>query len=733
MTGPLRRLFTILLQLFLIAAPASSWPFAAPLPAGPPDSSIRPSLSTARISGTPPGAVTLPPAPPAKRLDFVEEVNGRRIPDPYRWLEDQDGAETGAWLASQRQYAEDVLSGLPAVPELTRQLEPFYQSDRMTVPFFSEGFYYYTRKQSGAERYSICRRPTLDGPETVVLDPARISADPTVTVEIRSVSPKGKYLAYSVRDGGEDETAIRILDLESNADLPDLVSRGMHWSFSFNHTGDGFYYSSDDKIQGGKILFHRLGTRTTDDALIYQAPRREYWVSIFEIEEGKKQFLNLGIGWQRQEFYIRDQAANGEWIPVIQGIDAQFEPCWVDNKFWVITDFGAPRGRVMEIDLNDPAPGKWKEIIPESQDVLDGLANTGGRLYLQYIHNAAHRIRICEMDGTFVRELELPGPGTAGLPRGGGEKGWLLFTFQSFTQPATVYLYNPRTAEKKIWYQDPAPVDTKEFAVHQEWCESRDGTRLPVWIVHRPDIKLDGTNPVILNGYGGFNSAILPGYSALSTLWISRGGIWALANIRGGSEFGRAWHKGGMLQSKQNVFDDFIAAAEHLIRRQYTAPSRLAIRGGSNGGLLMGAALTQRPDLFGAVSASVPEFDLAGFPRYRHINPPALLEYGDASKPEDFEFIIRWSPYQNIRPATAYPAVLVLTGSMDSRVDPIEACKTVAKLQWATNSGKPVVFNHYPRMGHSGGRPVSRQWQDAARELAFLEWQLGLQPVPSSK
>jgi len=673
-------------------------------------------------------AQDFPKAPESKRANYIENIQGRKIPDPYRWLEDQWSKDTRRWLAEQGKYAEAILGRLPSLRQVTKKLEPVFSEESISVPSLMEGRYYYSKKPAGEEREIIYSRTSLDGEETLVLDPGRISPDPTVTVRALGVGAKGKYLAYSVRDGGEDEVTLRILDLETGQDLEDVVPRGMHWHFAFNTSGDGFYYSYDDKKHGAKVFFHRLGTDVRDDKVVFEAKRREYWIKVHEIEDGKKLFCSVGFGWQRQEFYVKNADGSDDWKPIVKGIDAQFEPYWIGKKLWVLTDHGAPFGRVMEIDLNDPAPEKWKEIISERRDVLKGLADVGGKIFLLYLRNAFHVIRICQPDGTLIRELELPGQGQASLPQATDKPGVLMFTYESFTQPLTVYTYDLATTERKIWHQAASPVDTSGFVVKQEWCESDDGTRHPVWIVHDKNIVLDGSNPTILTGYGGFNWPILPSFSGYDAIWIKEGGVLATATLRGGSEFGRAWHKGGMLRHKQNVFDDFISTAEYLCKSGYTSPAKLAIKGLSNGGLLMGAALTQRPDLFQAVVALLPEFDLVGFPRYSQINPPALLEYGDASKPEEFDFIIRWSPYQNIKEGIAYPAVLVLAGDMDSRVSPIEARKTVAKLQWATVSGRPVILNYDPRTGHSGGRPASRQLRDAAWEMAFLNWQLGVKP-----
>jgi prolyl oligopeptidase len=679
-------------------------------------------------------AQELPKVPESKRSGFVEQIHGQRIPDPYRWLEDQGSKETRRWIGDQTKYAEAILDRLPYQARIRRDLEPFFSAETLSVPTFAERRYYYSKKPRGAEREAIYSRSSLDGEEKLVLTPDRISGDPTITVEMRGVSAKGEYLAYAVRSGGEDEVVLRVMNLETGLDLDDVVPRAMHWHFAFNTAGDGFYYSVEDKIHGPKIFSHRLGTALKEDRVVFEAKRREYWVTVNEIDNGKKLFCSIGIGWQRQEFYIRETGGADEWKPVIKDIDAQFSPYWVDQKLWMLTDFGAPLGRVVQIDLNDTAPEKWKEVIPERRDVLQGLANVEGRLFLLYLRNGAHVILICQSDGTAIRELELPGLGQATLPRPTDRAGIVMFTYESFTQPSTIYTYNLATTERKIWHQAACPVDTSGFVVKQEWAESDDGTRHPVWIVHNKGLKLDGTHPTVLTGYGGFNWSNLPSsralgvYNGYDAVWIKEGGVLALATLRGGSEFGRAWHKGGMLRHKQNVFDDFLSAAEYLCRHGYTCPSKLAIKGISNGGLLMGAALTQRPDLFRAVVALFPEFDLIGFPRYAMINPPALFEYGDASNPGEFRDIIRWSPYQNIKAGCSYPAVLVQSGDMDDRVDPVEARKMVAKLQWATTSGQPIILNYDPRAGHSGGRPSSRQLRDAVWEMAFLYWQLGMKP-----
>ena len=670
--------------------------------------------------------------PRSPRTNVVDTVSGVPVPDPYAWLEEQWSRETRAWVEAQTRFSDSVLASFSSLERVRERVMEVALGEEIGRPSYRDGRVYYMKRPAGAERAALYVRDGLHGEERLLLDPAEISADATVTIDFRTLYGDGRYLIYSVRQGGEDETEIRIRDLETDRDLPDRLPWAYYRNLSLNQDETGFYYTWDQDQQAGKVLFHRLGTDVEEDTITFPAARREEWVNAYEVEDGRYLLATVGHGWRRTDIFLKDLEQGGPWRPIIKDLDALFQPHFVDGALWLLTDYGAPNNRVVAVDPDRPAPENWEEILPETEEVLDGIALAGGKLWARYItEDVATRIQIHERDGTYLRELELPGEGNASLPWDAGD-GKLFFQYESFTTARHLFVYDPETREREVWHRDQPPIDTDEWVVKLEWYDSPDGVQVPVHLVHREGIELDGDNPTLLYGYGGFNAAQLPSFREWAALWIEQGGIYAVAHLRGGSEFGRRWHHNGMLEFKQNVFNDFIAAAEHLIERGYTRPERLAIRGGSNGGLLMGAALTQRPELFSAVLADVPELDLVGFPGYEKINPPALEEYGDASIPEEFAWIIEWSPLQNVEQGTAYPAVILNTGDMDSRVDPVQARKMTAKLQWATTSdpdAEPILLVYGSRVGHSGGRTATESAELLARQLAFLSWQLGVDPA----
>ncbi len=679
--------------------------------------------------------------PRAKRESASYMMAGHRVADPYHWIENRSAPDTRAWIEAENRFKDSTLTDLPALPRVEKRFMELYDIEEVQPPEFVDGRLYYMKRLQGEQRFSLYVRDGLHGEEHVLLDPATFSDDSTVTLHLRGVWGDNKYLVYDIRQGGEDETTTHIRDLATGRDLPDSLPRGIHDEFTFDSNLTGYYYSIENKHGPAKVYYHTLGTSFDRDGLVFQSGSREEYASVREVDGGRALLATDDDGWLHTDIYLKERG-DSTWRPIVQGIDALFHPYWVDGKILALTSWHAPHGHLVEIDPAHPDPSNWKVILPERKDVLDGISLVAGKLFARYLHNASTRIEIHDMDGTFVRNLELPDkPANASLPwSAGGDE--VFFDFQSFTYPWRIYLYNVDTTERSIWHLDKPPIDTKKFVVKEEWCESADATPVHMFIVYKKGLVLNGNNPTLLVGYGGFTADWLPSFTRKDAPWVQQdgiywleqgGGVFVVANLRGDGEYGRRWHRGGMRAFKQNVFNDFIAVAQHIIDRGYTRPAKLGIEGASNGGLLMGAALTQRPDLFKAVLADLPEMDVIGFPRYEGANPPALAEYGDASIPKDYDWIIRWSPLQNIHKGTPYPAVMLFTGGMDDRVEPAEGMKFVAKLQWATSSDirkRPVIMDFDWRVGHSlGGRPVLDRIRFIAHQFAFLDWQLG---VPES-
>jgi prolyl oligopeptidase len=680
--------------------------------------------------------------PTARRSDFFETLHGATVPDPYRWLEDQWSKETRDWIDGQMTYSRPTLMNLPSFARVEKRMRELFNIEQVSgVPSVINGKLYYAKRPKNAERFAIYVRDGLKGQERIVLDPAEISNDLSITIGMRGIYG-ARYLVYDIRHGGEDETEVRIRDLTTGKDLADRFARGFNSGVVFNADLSGFYYTTWDKKKGYKARFHKLGADFAQDRVLYENNNPEESIGVRELAGGNY-LLSVNFGWRRNEYYFKD-ARSDEWRPLVKNLDAYstIYPMGA-GKFWLLTDYGAPNNRLVEIDPANPAPENWKDVLAERPDLLTGFSIAGGKLFARYIHNVSVVIRIHETDGTYIRDLELPDAGNASLPTGALSPDEVFFDFQSFTVPYRIYIYNVRTTERTLFHADTPVFDASNVVVKQEWYESSDGTRVPMYIVHRKDLRLDGNNPTLLVGYGGFRSIRLPSFMSKDAfwteqdeqVWIEQGGVYAVANIRGGLEFGRLWHNAGMLQFKQNVFDDFIAGAEYLIRRGYTKPAKLAIQGASNGGLLVAAAFTQRPDLFQAVLCDFGDVDLVGQPRFEKNNPPALLEYGDSRDPKQFAYLIRESPYQNVRKGTAYPAVLFSSGDKDSRVEPAQTRKMAAAVQWATSSNRPVLLDYEKEVGHGGawarGLSATERTRAIARQIAFLNWQLGVLEPPT--
>ncbi|MFN8059034.1 MAG: prolyl oligopeptidase family serine peptidase [Vicinamibacterales bacterium] len=712
------------------------------------------------------------PAPPATRtVDVVDTIHGETFADPYRWLEDQGAPETRRWIDAQNAYGEQVLGRPPLRAALETRLRALMDRPDIGTPQAGGDFEYFTLRRAGEElpvlyRRAVTRpargaagapgsvtppRAPVDpaGTYEVVVDPTPMSADGTTRVELVAVEPQGRFLVYGVRDGGQDEFAMRIRDLASGRDLDDGFPPALYSSIVVLEDGSGFYYSRRSRQTGARIHVHRWNTDPAQDPMLFGAGYGPTaFVTVQQGAHGRALAFVVQHGWARSEVFVQrvDGTSAVGARPVVRvtpdGAPARFYPRFVGDELWMRTDLDASNNRLVAVDLAHPTPDRWRTIVPEGDDVLEEFAVVDDRIYATYLHDASARIAVFEKDGTKVGSLEVPEFHNATIRGGGGsatltlesfavpETRWRLSLAPARSAPGTPIETAPRTLEEATG----VPWDGSAVVVHQEWAVSKDGTKVPLFVVHRRDVKATGDRPTLLTGYGGFYAASRPSFSPAAAAWVEMGGVFALANMRGGSEFGEAWHRAGMLTGKPRVFDDFIAAAEWLVANKYTNPNRLAITGVSNGGLLVGAALTKRPDLFRAVMCGFPDVDILRFNAYTTVNNmPALLEYGDAAIREQFDVIKEYSPYQRVQPKTAYPAVMVMSGDLDTRVPPLAARKFTARLQAASSSGRPIILRYHPKAGHANNRglPFSRRVEDAAAELTFLATQVEWAAAPA--
>lgn len=527
---------------------------------------------------------------------------------------------------------------------------------------------------------------------------------------------------------GVDETEIRVLDLKGPRDFPDRIPSALHGGVEWKRDGTGFYYTVNHRDKGPRIYLHVLGTDPSMDRAIFgEGYGPGAWTGAFESDDGRYVLIVVQWGWQKTEWFFRDLAADAPLRPLIVGIDAMSYCASASDHVIVQTHWNAPNGRILKIDLHHPERERWREIVPETGDPIQGFALIGEKLFVNYLHNVASRIAIFSLDGDPLGDLPLPFAGTAQIyGRYGHDEG--IFYLSSYTTAHSIYIYRASDGERALWYRDAVPFKSDRFEMKQVWYSSKDGTRVPMFLVHRKGLALDGQRSTVLYGYGGFNISICPNFNYGAAWWVEQGGVYAVPNLRGGGEFGEDWHCAGMLSKKQNVFDDLIGAAEWLIANEYTNPNKLAITGGSNGGLLVGAVMTQRPDLMHAVVCWHPDLDMIRFHRYsKNNNPPALLEYGDPADPDQFKFIYAYSPYEHVRAGERYPAVLFTTGEADTRVPPAQARKMTARMQAATASGFPILLLHDTTRGHAGSKPFSAMLEDMSLDWAFLAWQLGIE------
>ncbi|UCF78433.1 MAG: S9 family peptidase [Candidatus Eiseniibacteriota bacterium] len=668
---------------------------------------------------------------PVTRQDNVADIlHDVEIVDPYRWLEDQESPETRAWIETQNAYTQSFMENIPVREELRERYTELLRTERIGMPIERNGRYFFAKRAADQDLYLIYLREGLDGEDQVLVDPHPMSDDGTTSVGLLDVSQDGKLMLYQVREGGEDEVVVKMYDVDGRTHLKDEMPKALYFGLSLLPDKSGFYYSRHD-TSGSRVYFHTIGTAISEDGYVFgEGYGPEMGIGSDVSEDGKHLVITVfhGSAALKTEVYYKNLAEGGPVTTIVNDVDARFIPQVGGDCIFVQTYWNAPNGRILAIDLNNPSRENWRELIPETKAVMEEFTLAGGKIFVNYLENVASKVKVFESDGKYVRDIAFPTIGSVGSVKGRWGHDETFFMFSSFHVPTTIFRYATSTGTQEVWARLDVRVDTERVRVEQVWYESNDGTKVPMFIVHRDDLKLDGDNPTVLVGYGGFNVSFTPFFSATAVNWVEHGGIFALANLRGGGEFGEEWHRAGMLEKKQNVFDDFIAAAEWLIESKYTNPSRLAILGGSNGGLLVGAALVQRPELFKAVVCTYPLLDMLRFQRFL-LAKLWVSEYGSPEDPEHFKFIRAYSPYHNVKKGTKYPATLFVTGDSDTRVAPLHARKMTALLQASTGSDAPVLLRYESTAGHSGGGSVTRDIEEATDETTFLCWQLGVQEI----
>jgi prolyl oligopeptidase len=657
-------------------------------------------------------------APPATRTDNVTEViHGVKISDPYRWLEDQNSPETRAWIEKQNAYTRSVLDRIPEREAIRKRLNELMRFDDTRTPVVAGGRYFFLRRAADADQATLYVRE--GGKDRVLVAPK----DSNTAIELEDVTPDGKVVAYGERHGGQDEVAITLLDVDSGKELPDKLPRG-RYSVALRPDHKGFFYDHHTDLD--RIFYHPMGGDQVKDRQIFgDGYGAEYAMDASVSEDGRYLVIHVvhGSAADQTEIHVQNLEEGGPIQPVVKGIPARFFGGAEGDTLFVQTNWKAPNGRMLAIDLRRPAQEQWREIVPEGPDAIEHFSLAAGRVFVGYVHDVSTLIRVFDPDGKPLGEVPLPSIGSAGGMSGRWSGKEAFFRFESFHTPPSVWRYDPAAGTITPWARPEVPLDASRLEVKQVWYASKDGTRIPMFLMYRKGLALDGRNPVYLTGYGGFTISMTPSYSAPAALWAERGGVLAVPSLRGGGEFGEKWHLAGMRANKQNVFDDFIAAAEWLIRNRFTSPAELAIGGGSNGGLLVGAAMTQRPDLFRAVACTYPLLDMLRYDRFL-VAKWWVPEYGSASDPEQFKWLYAYSPYQHVKAGVKYPAVLFVTGDSDTRVAPLHARKMTALVQASTASGLPVLLRYDTHAGHSRGQALGAQIDERADILSFLWWQL---------
>ena len=677
--------------------------------------------------------------PKAKTVDQVDDYHGTKVADPYRWLEDTDSADTHNWVEAENKLTFSYLDQIPYRSAIRDRLLKLWNYERFTVPEQQGGRYFYQHNDGLQNQNVLLVAESLNAEPRVLLDPNTLSTDGTVALAGSAISDDGKLMAYGTATSGSDWTEWHVRDVDTSKDLPDDIKWVKFSGASWTKDNKGFYYSRYDEPKEGtvmrganyfqKLYYHRLGTAQAEDKLIYDRPdNKELGFAGGVTDDGRYLVISVWQGTSpKNRLYYKDLTQpDSQVVRLLDDFDAQYS--FVDNDgpvFLIQTDLDAPRGRLIAIDVRHPERANWKTVVAQGADKLESASIVDNLLLVGYLKDARTEVRVFDLNGKFLRNVDLPGIGTASGFGGKRKDKETFYSFTSFTSPTTIYRYDPQAGQSSVFRKPKVDFDASQFETKQVFYKSKDGTRVPMFLTYKKGLKLDGQNPTLLYAYGGFDISLTPFFSVPNVVWLEMGGIYAQPNLRGGGEYGEEWHLAGTKAKKQNVFDDFIGAAEWLIANKYTSTPKLAIRGASNGGLLIGACLTQRPDLYGAALPEVGVMDMLRFQKFT-IGWAWTSDYGSSDNAEDFKWLYAYSPLQNLKPGTKYPPTMISTSDHDDRVVPGHSFKFAATMQADQAGPAPVLIRIETKAGHGAGKPISKVIDETADEWGFVAHNLNM-------
>ena len=682
--------------------------------------------------------ITLPNPPAVKTEPVVDEYKSAdttlptKITDQYRWLEDAKSPETRAYIAAQNAYTAQYFAQVKMLPAVVDEMTKLLRVDFISTPTKRGDRYFFAKRLADENQASIYMRVGLHGADEKLINASKLSADQNTSVNTMNLTEDGSMMAYGIRVGGADEVEVHFLDVASRIETGDVMPRARYSGVDISPDKAGVYYSKLFPHEGNRVFYHKFGTPLENDPMILGKEYRGEklgeidGVSVRATQNGHYLVFRIGRGVPatREDILIKDlRVKDSPIVPLVYGIDNRFGEFDVDDTFYVRTDYKAPNGRVLKV-VQGKSPDEWPVIIPEGKDVLEAVNVVGGKMYALRMKDVKSEVTIYSLDGKAEGKIAFPGIGAGSTLSGRSVDTDGFYTFQSIITPPTIFHYDTRTGQSEVFNTQKVPFDSTQYEMKQVFYTSKDGTKVPMFIAGKKGLKRDGRERLLMTGYGGFALSETPVWNPEYAWWMQQGGWFALPNLRGGNEYGEAWHKAGMFEKKQNVFDDWFAAAEYLIANKYTTPEQFAIRGRSNGGLLMGASMTQRPDLFGAIWCGYPLLDMLRYQMFE-MGRTWTTEYGSAENAKDYPYILKYSPYQDVKAGTKYPAIFFFTGDGDTRVDPMNARKMTPLMQTATSSGRPILLHYSVKGGHSAGISQEQLVQDYADEMAFLWTETG--------